>query len=357
MRVLMVVRPNVTQRFGGDAVLAQRSAAALRARGVEVDVAATLAPDAAGYDVAHLYGIFDPDIAEPQIEALRRSDVPLVVSPVWWDRTALFRLAPLVARALLGRRPTSVERQLARLRRNEAELVRKPGRGALRFRARQAALLRRADVAFTGSFIEAFACARFLGVDSLPYVVAPYGLGDEAFGETPGAVRSGVVCVGRIEPLKNQALLLFALRDLDVDVTLVGGSYDADYGRLCRRLATARTHFVEGLPNDELAALLGRTAVHVLPSWGDLPGFVSLEAAARGARVVAGARGSEREYLGPDATYVDPLDPAAIREAVVRALGRPPRSRGDALDERLRALRWETYAERSLDAYARAIDA
>jgi glycosyltransferase involved in cell wall biosynthesis len=317
---------------------------------------ATLAPDAAGYDVAHVYGIFDPDIAEPQLDALGRAGVPLVVSPVWWDRTALFRLGPLLARALAARRSGAVEQHIARLRHDEAELVRKPGRGARRHLARQAALLRRADVAFTGSIIEEFACARILGVDSLPYVVAPYGLDDAAFGDTPGAVRSGVVCVGRIEPLKNQALLLFALRDLDVDITLVGASYDADYGRLCRRLATPRTRFVEGMPHDELAALLQRTAVHVLPSWGDLPGFVSLEAAARGARVVAGARGSEREYLGPDVTYVDPLDPSAIREAVERALGRP-RTRGDALDQRLRALRWETYAERSVDAYTRALDA
>ena len=356
MRVLMVVRPNVARGHGGDAVVAQRSAAALRARGVEVDIAATLTPDAAGYDVAHVHGIFDPDTAEPQLDALGRAGVPLVVSPIWWDRTALFRLGPMLARALAGRRRAAVERQVACLRRDEAELVHKPGRGALRHLARQAALLRRADVAFTGSIIEEFACARILGVDSLPYVVAPYGLDDEAFGDTPGAMRSGVVCVGRIEPLKNQALLLFALRDLDVDVTLVGGSFDADYAQLCRRLATPRTRFVEGMPHDELAALLQRTAVHVLPSWGDLPGFASLEAAARGARVVAGARGSEREYLGPDVTYVDPLDPTAIRQAVERALGRP-RTRGDALDERLRALRWETYAQRSLDAYARAIDA
>jgi len=29
--------------------------------------------------------------------------------------------------------------------------------------------------------IETFACARFLGVEDVPYVVAPYGLDDDAF--------------------------------------------------------------------------------------------------------------------------------------------------------------------------------
>jgi glycosyltransferase involved in cell wall biosynthesis len=241
------------------------------------------------------------------------------------------------------------------LRRDEAKLVRNAGRGAVRHLARQAALLQRCDVALTASMIETFACARFLGVEDVPYVVAPYGLDDDAFEGTPNPARTGVVCVGRLEPLKNQAMLLFALRDLDVEITLVGASRDAAYTRLCRRWASPRTQFIERVSDAELAALLRGSAVHALPSWGDLPGFVSLEAAARGARVVAGARGSEREYLGPDAAYVDPLDPDAIRAAVVHALEAPPRGAGDALDARLRTFRWDAYAERALDAYTRAV--
>jgi glycosyltransferase involved in cell wall biosynthesis len=356
VRALLVVRPSVADAPGGDGAVAEHAAAALRARGVEADIAATLAPDARGYDVAHVFGIFDPDIAEPQVDAVRAANIPLVISPIWWDRTALFRLSPLVERVLSRARPHrgGVDKRFADLRHSEPKLVSKPGRGALRHIARQAGLLRRCDVALAGSVIETFACARFLGIDSVPYVVAPYGLDDDAFATTFSPRRGGVVCVGRIEPLKNQATLLYALRDLDVDVTLVGSARDAGYVGICRRWATGRTHMIERLPRDELNALLERTAVHVLPSWGDLPGFVSLEAAARGARVVAGSRGSEREYFGPDAAYVDPLDPAGIHDAVVRALEAPPRTAGDALDARLRTFRWDAYAERAVEAYQRA---
>lgn len=355
MRALLVVRPSVTDVRGGDAAVAEHAATALRARGVQVDIAASLTPDARGYDLAHVFGIFDPDIAEPQIDAVCRAGVGLIISPIWWDRTALFRLGPLAAHALSGRRAQGVRERLERLRHDEAKLLRKPGRGALRQLARQAALLRRCDVVLTASTIETFACARFLGVDSVPYVVAQYGLDDDAFDTAPSPARSGVVCVGRLEPLKNQAMLLFALRDLDVEITLVGASRDAPYRRLCRRWASGRTQFIERVTDAELAALLRRSAVHALPSWGDLPGFVSLEAGARGTRVVAGACGSEREYLGPDAAYVDPLDPDAIRAAVLQALEQPPRNPGDALDARLRSLRWDAYAERALDAYTRAV--
>jgi glycosyltransferase involved in cell wall biosynthesis len=135
---------------------------------------------------------------------------------------------------------------------------------------------------------------------------------------------------------------------------LVGGQHDAAYVALCRRWATGRTRFIERLPGAELQRLVTASAVHVLPSWADLPGLVSLEAAALGTHVVAGTRGSEREYLGPDVDYVDPLDPQGIRAAVTRALRRPARERGDALDLRLVRLSWDLHAERTIAAYARA---
>ena len=70
--------------------------------------------------------------------------------------------------------------------------------------------------------------------------------------------------------------------------------------------------------------------------------------------MVAGGRGCEREYLGPDVAYVDPLDADGIRDAVVRALASPPRPERDALDERLASFTWERYAGAAVDAYARA---
>jgi glycosyltransferase involved in cell wall biosynthesis len=332
----------------------RRAAAALVARGVEADVVETTTPDAHGYDVAHVFGLFEPDVAEAQIDAIRRTRTPLVVSPIVWDRTALFALAPRLAHALAARDPREAMHRIERLRAREDRYVRAPGRGALRWIERQRALLRRCDVVLPASEIEAFACANHFRAADRPYVVAPYGVDGDAFEIERPAVRTGVVCIGRVEPLKNQAMLLFSLRDLDVDVTVVGRHYDAGYAALCRRWATPRTRFVEHLPQAELQELIGACAVHALPSWADLPGLVSLEAAALGAQVVAGTQGSEREYLGPDVRYVDPLDPEGIRAAVTSALERPPRERGDALDRRLRALSWERHAEQTIDAYVRA---
>jgi glycosyltransferase involved in cell wall biosynthesis len=355
--VLLVVRPDADVKPGGDVVVAERSGNALRAMGVDAQLVAAYEPDARGYDVAHVFGIFEPDFARPQLQSLRASGTPIVLTPTWWDRTSFFVMSPHLVRALRGTDPARVTRRIGELREAEERLCARPGRGALRRRAEQAALLRMCDVALPESEVEAFACANGLRAPDVPYVVAPLGVDDDAFAAERSESRSGVLCVGRIEPLKNQAGLLFALRDVDVQVTLLGQTYDAEYLALCRRWATPRTRFVERISREELLALHGRTAVHVLPSWGDLPGFVSLDAAAAGARVVAGTRGSEREYLGPDVAYVDPLDPGGIRDAVLRALERPARDRGDALERRLGARTWQRHAATALDAYARAIAA
>jgi len=355
MKSLIVVRPNAAAKRGGDVAVAEHTAAALRSHGVEADVVATLNPDARGYDVAHVLGIFEPDFARPQIAALRAQGVPVAVSPTWLDRTSFFLMEPKVRRALSERDASRATRRVAALRDDEDRLSRRPGRGALRRRDEQARLLRACDLALPESEIEAWLCANVLRPGSMPIAVVRLGVEAAAFAPRDPGERAGVVCVGRIEPLKNQAMLLFALRDADVDVTLVGGTHNAEYLALCRRWATPRTRFVERLGEDEMGALLARTAVHALPSWGDLPGFVSLEAACAGARVVAGTRGSEREYLGPDAEYVDPMDPDGIRDAVVRAIRRGPRVRYDALDERMRGFTWERTAAATADAYARAI--
>ncbi|HEY0615827.1 MAG TPA: hypothetical protein VGC96_14350, partial [Candidatus Elarobacter sp.] len=59
----------------------------------------------------------------------------------------------------------------------------------------------------------------------------------------------------------------------------------------------------------------------------------------------------------PDVDYADPADPATIRAAVLRALERGPRDRGDALERRLGAYTWQRTGQATLEAYARAIAA
>jgi glycosyltransferase involved in cell wall biosynthesis len=359
MRALLVVRPDARAKPGGDLVHAERTATALRALGADADVVATLAPDPRGYDVAHVFGVFEPATARAQIDAVKAHGAPLALSPIWLDLRAFFATSPHVERALEARTVAEVERRLAKLHRVEPHL---PWRGSIARNAdirlaAQRALVLAADVLLPASEVEAYLYGERLRVARVPFVVAPLGVDDDAFAVERPRARAGVLCAGRIEPKKNQAALLYALRDADVDVTLAGGAHDARYLALCRRWATPRTRFVEHAPHDDVVRMMASAAVHAHPSWLESPGLSSLEAAATGARIVAGDRGCEREYFGSDVDYADPADPATIRAAVLRALARGPRDRGDALERRLGARTWRRTGEATLEAYARAIAA
>ena len=122
MRALLVVRPDAHAKPGGDLIHAERTATALRALGTEADVVATLAPDARGYDVAHVFGVFEPATARAQIDALKAHGTPLALSPIWLDLRALFATAPHVEHALAARSVAKVERRFAKLHRVEAQL-------------------------------------------------------------------------------------------------------------------------------------------------------------------------------------------------------------------------------------------
>ena len=356
MKALLVVRPNAFVVHGGDVVHAQRAATALRALGVVADLVATDTPDPRGYDVAHVFGVFEPDTARRQIAAVRAHRVPLVLSPIWLDLRELFALAPRVERALAARDAASAERRFTRLTREASRL---PWRGRVarhadRRLAAQRGLVLAADVLLPASDVEARLYAGVLQAERVPVVVAPLGVDDDRFVVDPPAARAGVLCAGRIESKKNQAALLYALRGIDVDVTIVGASHDARYLALCKRWATPRTRFLQHVEHDALRSLMAGAAVHAHPSWLETPGLASLEAAAAGARVVTGNRGCEREYFGPEADYADPADPQSIRAAVLRALARGPREPDDALSRRLRGFTWRRHAEATRDAYERA---
>lgn len=350
-RVLLVVRPSVHERGGGDFTQAKVTQAGLRGEGVEADIVASATPDASGYDVAHVFGVFDPEIATVQIESCRKGGAAIALSPIWWDLYAFFGRSRACERVLSG----DSKRIVARLRRlrhtpphrllNRAERRKYDQRLAL-----QKKLMRGADVLLPNSAIEAHQYQEHLQLYDRPMAVVHNAI-DRAPRAEPERPRGGVACVARIERKKNQATLLYALRELDVDVTLAGGLHDEPYLDLCRRWAGPRVRMTGNLSYDDVFDVLRSAAVFVLPSWAETPGIATIEAALCGARIVASNDGTEFEYFGEHALYVDPLDPDGMRATIEHALSLPPREPDDALTQRLRGFDAAMVGRRTLDGY------
>jgi glycosyltransferase involved in cell wall biosynthesis len=134
----------------------------------------------------------------------------------------------------------------------------------------------------------------------------------------------GVLCVGRIEPRKNQLRLIEALRGTGVSLTLIGaaGRFNRAYERRCRRGADANVQFAGPQAPSELRRFYHAAHAHACVSWYETPGLASLEAALCGCALVLTPGGCTREYFGADAEYAQVDDPASICRAVEQALAR-----------------------------------
>lgn len=165
-----------------------------------------------------------------------------------------------------------------------------------------------------------------------------------------------VLCVGRVEGIKNQHNLIKAALIGGFKLKIIGNFADnqPQYERLCKQLANGNVEFIPFLPQTDLVKLYATAKVHVLPSWFETTGLSSLEAAAMGCNVVVTDKGDVREYFGDLAYYCDPSSPTSIAEAINKAFYEP-------VNPELRKLvvekyTWERAAQQTLSVYKKVLN-
>jgi glycosyltransferase involved in cell wall biosynthesis len=202
-----------------------------------------------------------------------------------------------------------------------------------------------------------------------------YGGADPArYAPEPGAVRRGVLFVGRLTPHKGVDRLLQALPD-GVGLRIVGSTGhdqrlpERDYPNMLRHLAHDReVEFLGPLPDADLPLAYRTAQVLALPSvaktcYGasvrvsELLGLSVLEAMASGTPVVASSIGGLPEIVrdGQTGFLVPPGDIDALHDRLGHVLGDPALARrlGDNARQDVQArFTWTRVAERCLDAYA-----
>jgi len=133
-----------------------------------------------------------------------------------------------------------------------------------------------------------------------------------------------VLCVGRMEPRKNQWRLIHAMQALwqdDVDAKLVMiGKANRDY---LRKFSSSIERYEDRVvidpqikdPKTVLNAIKN-ARVLAMPSLLETPGLVALEAAALGTSLAITGKGSTKEYFNGYAHYCDPTRVDSIGYAV-----------------------------------------
>lgn len=335
---------------GGHRVQLEKTAEALSALGVEVRIEDGCEPELAGVDLVHGFGL-----SAEQIRRCRGAGLPVALSTIWWSRAYTAGLTgglwhpPAVWKrakfggslALAAVRGRHVEKTWAWLERWQSARVR----------------FEMADVLLPNSDMEARAIQKELGVTT-PMRVVPNAVDESAFA-LPTAEdeqeRRGALYVGRVEPHKNQLGAMRAMRRSLVPFTVMGPAHPhhPGYYRECERAAGDAVGLKKGVDHGNLPAVYRRHKVHVLPSWFETTGLVSLEAAICGCNIVTTNRGFAREYFGDLAWYCDPAKPASIREAVEAA--HAARFQAELRQRVLDRYTWRHTAEATLKAYERVV--
>lgn len=355
MKVLFIVRSTLFTVRGGDTVQVEETARELNHAGIEVDIMRTHEKmDYNGYDLLHFFNITRPaDI----LVHIKRSGKPFVVSTILIDYSGydrqnrrgisgwLFKLLPAgrdqveylktIYRALIGKdRLASISYLWKGQRRSIKEIL-----------SRTKAVLVQAEEEYTD-------LVRWYEI-APPFEIIYNGVNTELF-KNPGQVNKKdnmVLCVARVEGIKNQHNLIRALNDSEYELVLIGDAApnQQDYYEQCRKMAAANISFIGHLPQQQLVHYYAAAKVHVLPGWFEVCGLSSLEAAAMGCRVIITNHGYAASYFKEDAFYCDPAEPSSILAAVKRAIA--ANSNGVLQKKVVENYTWQKAAEKTISVY------
>jgi glycosyltransferase involved in cell wall biosynthesis len=354
MKILMQNRTNVFTQRGGDTIVLERLSAGLRQFGITVDIDVTAGADLRSYDLVHLFNFATPEYTEYLARRAAECGKPFVVTTLYEDWPIFYNQMQLLAQAFVAYinagQPQDRWGELAAAIRNCEPRARLENS----FAATQAAALLTTGEKESQSLIRDYGtqirtavhhlgCDLDTGNQSADLFVKEYG--EEDF----------VLCVGRLETRKNQLALLKALEQSELTLVFAAGgfTYQPEYAQACKAFRRkGKTLFLDRLSPDMLSSAFCAARVHALPSWYELPGLVSLEAARLGCNIVVSPLGTAADYFGELALYARPDEPEDICNAVTAAYYRPPDPK---LRERASSYTWQKTADEVRQVYQRIL--
>jgi glycosyltransferase involved in cell wall biosynthesis len=352
MKIAMIARSTFYTAPGGDTVQAIQTARHLQGMGVRADICLSDQKiPYEDYDLLHFFNLTRPaDI----LYHSKRSGKPFVVSTILCNYTeydkyhrkgvgVLFSYLPAdgieylktMARWLLGKDHLS---GLSYLWKGQRKSI-------IEIRKKAAMILPNSDAEYR-RLVQTYR-------DKPEYMMVPNGVNPELFRHDASVKKDDklVLCVARIEGIKNQLNLIKALNNTDYKLLLIGAHApnQAAYYMQCRALAADNVSFIDHVPQEELGKYYQQAKVHILPSWFETTGLSSVEAAAMGCNIVITDRGDAKEYFGYDAFYCDPGEPESIYRAIERASKAPLNE--DLIHKILHKYTWQQAALTTRKAY------
>ena len=323
----MITRSTLYVSRGGDTIQITETAKLLRDQGITVDI--RMSNESIQYDNYTLLHFFNITRPADILYHIRKSGKPFVVSTVFidyseYDKQYRKGIPGLLLRYFSADTIEYIKAVGRFLRRNDTlasmQYLYKGQKSSIREIIRKATLLLPNSELEYSSLRQKYHCAS-------RYMVVPNGLDTGLFRFDRRIKKDPqlVLCVARVEGIKNQVNLIKALNNTGYTLLIIGASSpnQKKYYNECRKIASRNIHFIDHLSQAELVPYYQQATVHVLPSWFETTGLSSLESAAMGCNVVITDKGYTREYFGDNAEYCNPSSPASIYAAVKKAAIKP----------------------------------
>jgi glycosyltransferase involved in cell wall biosynthesis len=353
MKVLMLSRATLFSAPGGDTVQITSTAKHLQKLGVEVDI--RLANDKkieyAKYDLLHLFNLIRPN---DFLYHTTRARKPFVLSTIYVDYSEFEKYnrkgVLKIPFKLLNKYHIEYLKTVARYFVNKEKIV-SPEYWWLGQKRAMKRLAKEAAMLLPNSLSELRRLEEDLAIKNR-FEIIPNAIDPQKFKLAKASrSREGVICVARIEGLKNQVNLIKALNGSGLSLMIIGkvSPNHKRYAEQCKALAGSNVSFIDHIPQDELLEYYSKAKVHILPSWFETTGLSSLEAAYMGCNIVVSPKGDTQDYFRDMAIYCQPNDINSIRQAVITAYNQPYCNKLRECIEK--EYTWEVAAAKTYDAY------
>jgi glycosyltransferase involved in cell wall biosynthesis len=323
MRLAFIARSSLHTSKGGDTIQILQTARHLVQLNIKVDIRLTDEKiNYHEYDLLHFFSLIRPSDILPHI---KNRNIPFVITPLLIDYSEydqkyrkgisgkLFRYLSgdqieyikTIARWTMGQQKIKNFSYLFKGQKKSIETI-----------------LKRAAMLLPNSTMEYHQLVHSYSMTP-PFSIIPNGIDEKLFASTVNEQKDEnmVLCIARIEGLKNQINLIKGLNNSKFQLFIIGNhaANQTDYYVQCKKIARENIHFIDHLPQEELIKYYQKAKVHILPSWFETCGLATLEAAAMGCNVIITDRGYASEYCNGYAFYCDPSSPSSILEATDKA--------------------------------------
>ena len=354
MKVAMISRDTLFSGPGGDTVQMKHTAQHLNTLGFEVDILLSSDPiDYEKYDLLHFFNIIRVSAILPH---LKKSNKPFVLSPIFVDYSEYDKLLrdDIIGKLtrIFGRDGSEYFKTLARWVKNGERINSSSYLIKGQHRSMEN-VLNAAAVILPNSKSEYARLQKSYQFDT-EYIVVPNGV-ELNITESKPTSKSGILCVGRIESYKNQLNIIRAIKDTEIELTIVGkpAPNHVEYYHKCKTEASSNVTFIDHLPSNELPALYKKHKVHVSASWFETTGLCNLEAALEDCVLVITDKGDTKDYFKNDVLYCDPNDVDNIKNQLKIALTMEP---SENLKSRIKKeFTWQNAAKETLKGYNLAL--